>query len=219
MMGNAAMKHALITLAALVSLAAAGPLAAQDCPLNFEKVEGLFGPFDYRTATDGQKLIVERKHFTRNVEQLVRGESAWLGGDIAYTLRVFPNHARALSAMSKLARLEGTRTPREAQWPVECWFLRATTFAPNDPLVRLVYGIELLKDGNRAEAIEQLEQARVLGGENANVHYNLGLAYFDLGDYGRSLTHAHEAYRLGFPLPGLRDKLTRAGKWREPASK
>lgn len=204
-------------LATLTALFAALPslLLAQDCPLNFDYGPRVFGPFDYRTASADDKLIVERRHFTRQVENLIRGESAWLGGDIAYTLRVFPNHARALAAMSKLSRREGGRIPREAEWPAECWFLRAITYAPDDPLVRLVYGIELLRDGKRSEAIEQLDAANSLGGDDPNVHYNLGLAYFDLGDFERSLTHAHQAYRLGFPLPGLRDKLKKAGKWRD----
>jgi tetratricopeptide (TPR) repeat protein len=205
-------------LATWLLAAVALPAAAQECPLSFNYGPGIFGPFDYRKASDGDKLIVERKHFTRQVERLIRGESAWLGGDIAYTLRVFPNHARALAAMAKLARKEGTRTPREANWPVECWFLRAVTFAPDDALVRVVYGIELLADGSREEALQQLELARALSGEDANVHYNLGLAYFDVGNFERSLEHAHHAYRLGFPLPGLRDKLARTGKWRDPPS-
>src|ERR1700682_1722293 len=41
----------------------------------------------------------------------------------------------------------------------------------------------------------------------------LGLAYFDLRDYDNALDRARSAYRLGFPLPGLRNKLQEVGKW------
>jgi hypothetical protein len=37
-----------------------------------------------------------------------------------------------------------------------------------------------------------------------------------LGQFDKSLECAHIAYGSGFPLPGLRDKLKRAGKWKEP---
>ena len=34
-------------------------------------------------------------------------------------------------------------------------------------------------------------------------------------DYGAARKHAREAYRLGFPLMGARNKLARLGEWRE----
>ena len=67
-----------------------------------------------------------------------------------------------------------------------------------------------------SEAVAQLEEAEKLIGENANIHYNMGLAYFDLGKFEASLRHAHRAYALGFPLEGLRNRLKRAGKWQAP---
>jgi hypothetical protein len=38
----------------------------------------------------------------------------------------------------------------------------------------------------------------------------------DFGEPDRALEHAHRAYALGYPLPGLRNRLKRAGAWREP---
>ena len=52
---------------------------------------------------------------------------------------------------------------------------------------------------------------------NANLAYNIGLLQVDLKRYDAALEHAHSAYLGGFPLPGLRDKLKRAGAWRDPA--
>lgn len=37
--------------------------------------------------------------------------------------------------------------------------------------------------------------------------------------FEKSLESAQRAYALGFPLPGLRDKLKRADKWQEPVVK
>jgi len=53
---------------------------------------------DYTNPSDAQKLsVVEAFHFTADVEQLRRGISDKLGGDIGYTLEHFPNHHRALA--------------------------------------------------------------------------------------------------------------------------
>ena len=35
-------------------------------------------------------------------------------------------------------------------------------------------------------------------------------------EYEKASAHAQKAYALGFPLPGLKNKLKAAGKWREP---
>ena len=51
--------------------------------------------------------------------------------------------------------------------------------------------------------------------QNANAHYNLGLAYFETGDYDTALAKARQARALGFPLPGLADKLKAKGKWKD----
>jgi hypothetical protein len=36
-----------------------------------------------------------------------------------------------------------------------------------------------------------------------------------MGDYDKALANAHEAYRMGHPLPGLRTLLEKAGRWKE----
>ncbi len=180
------------------------------------ELRNAFGPFDYRTATQEQRNIVEINHFTGAVENLIRGITGPIGGDLDYTLRVFPNHPRALMSMAKLARREGRPKPAGAHYTAECWFERALAFQPEDPQVRLVYGIDLLRDGNAPQAIEQMLLAeKLIGAEDANVAYNLGLAYFEMKDYEQARQRAQQAYQLGFPLPGLREKLQRAGQWRD----
>jgi len=176
---------------------------------------GGYGPFDYRTASLKDKEIVERHHFTPDVENLRRGESGPLGGDLSYTLRAFPNHPRALLSMMKLGEKAKTERPRGAAYTVECFFERGTRFTPDDGTVRLLYGIYLSKKGRKQEAIKQLEAAQELAGQNANIHYNLGLAYFDLKDYALAREYAKRAYELGFPLEGLKKKLQQVRQWQD----
>lgn len=52
---------------------------------------GLFGNTNYRYYTDNLE-VVELFYFTRDVETLTRGETSFVYGDLAYTLRAFPNH-------------------------------------------------------------------------------------------------------------------------------
>ncbi len=94
-----------------------------------------------------------------------------------------------------------------------CYFDRATRFQPEDAQVRLLYGIYLQKNGRYSESLEQLRIAESFAGENANILYNIGLVYLDLNNSEKALEYAHRAYRLGFPLEGLRNRLKRLGKW------
>lgn len=176
-----------------------------------------FGPFDYRTARPEDIENVESNHFTPRVENLQGGnKTVTPGGDMAYTLHVFPNHPRALMSLIKFAeRKKKTHLP-EMKYSVPCYFERAERFKPDDAWVKTLHGVYLLRSGKFQEAKEKLEAALELAGDNANIYYNLGLAYFDLKDYDKALNAAHHAYTLKFPLPGLRDKLQRAGKWRDP---
>lgn len=177
-----------------------------------------YGPFDYRV--DKKKLpIVEHYHFTPEVEMLRRGATAALGGDIDYTLRAFPNHHRALMAMMRLAERERKEKPRGARYTVSCYMARAEAFRPTDGMVKMLAGIYLLQKGQAADAVSKLEAAEELDGGNANLHYNLGLAYFKLKKFDEALEQAHKAYALGFNLPGLRSMLEKAGKWRDPQPK
>lgn len=180
-----------------------------------------FGPFDYRSPTDRQNLgVVEKHHFNAHVESLTRGVTGTLGGDIDYTLRAFPNHVRALGAMSRLALRDRTARPAGANYSIECYFDRALRFRPKDGLVYMVYGDHVAKTGQIDKAIELLKHAAELEPNNATAIYNLGLMYFNKKDYDQALVHAQKAYELGFPLPGLKNKLNAVGKWSElPARK
>lgn len=173
------------------------------------------GPFDYRAAPPKTLDVVQRYHFTDSVAALQKGSTTiYVGADISYTLRWFPNHPRALLAMAELARREKKDPPTGSPYTVQCWFQRAIEFRPDDEQVRAIYGVTLLRDGKRSLAIEQLKKALTLAPNDANAHYNLGLAYFGEKRYEEARVEAKAAYALGFPLPGLREMLTRENQWK-----
>lgn len=207
-------RSSALLLGALI-LASAPVLALTANEISCGPLRNAYGPFDYRDATPDKKQIVESVHFTSEVEQLVRGRtSATPVGDLDYTLRVFPNHPRALYSLMRWGQLKKTDYPKGAHWPIWCYFDRATRFQPEDAQVRMLYGMYLQKRGRNSEAKDQLAQAEKYADDNANVFYNIGLVYLDLNNPDKALEYAHRAYRLGFPLPGLRNRLERIGKWK-----
>lgn len=178
-------------------------------------LQNAYGPYDYRKDKD--KLpIVEGAHLTPDVINLVKGKSGYIGGDLDYTLRAFPNHPRALMAMLRLGEREKATIPLGAHYSVECYFQRAMRFRADDSMVKMIYATYLAKNGRGADALKQLNEVVALGEESANLYYNMGLVYLDLKQYDKALSNAHLAYRMGFPLPGLRDRLKKAGKWSAP---
>ena len=179
-------------------------------------LDNAYGPYDYRT--DREKLpIVLGAHFTPEVEALVRGTTSTRpGGDIDYTLRAIPNDPRALIAMMRLGEKEKTPQPSGSRYSVECWFDRAVRFRPDDIIVRMVYSTYLNKQGRVADGNKQLAIAATYAKDDAFAHYNIGLHYFDLKNYGQALAEAHKAIALGFSQTALRDKLKSVGKWTEP---
>lgn len=185
-----------------------------------------YGPFDYASPEGRKKLgIVDSNHFTAEVESLIRGKSGYLWSDLDYTLRAFPNHHRALHAFARYERRERAKS-RQNNKPyrppvsasgfpatAECYFDRAIRWRPNDPAVRLIYGIHLHLTGKLQQALEQYKLSEKIQPNVADLQYNLGLLYFDLKQYALAKQHARKAYQLGYPLPGLRKKLASVGQW------
>ena len=201
----------------LMSIAFAGPATAAatsvglECPAYVPHKPG----GDYTHADDREGLgVVEQFHFTPDVEGLIKGASGPLGGDIGYTLDHFPNHHRALGAMTRLALRDKNRKPNGANYTIDCYFERAVQFRPKDAKVRSLFGSYLLALGQADAALDQLEQAAALEPDNPTAHYTLGLIYLKKKDYDKAGASADKAYGMGFPLPGLKNKLVAAGQWR-----
>jgi len=163
--------------------------------------------------------LVEDAHFTPNVESLRSSKNGTgkPGPDLAYTLRVYPNHHRALIAMAALGEKERTPQPNGSEYSVECWFFRAISFAPDDNLPRMIFAQYLIKNNRNEEADAQLGIVADRAADNAFTHNNIGLLYFDMKNYEKALFHSHTAISLGLGLPVLPDQLKSVGKWVDPS--
>lgn len=182
------------------------------------------GPFDYRTERHYIEKV-EVRHFTPAVENLAHGSTGSVWSDLNYTLSAYPNHPRALRAMTKLLRLyrSGKKFTDKRTYDLfhgmdvqhsdpEFYLQRAVDFAPDDPAVRLLYAIHLHKLGRLDAALKRYKEAQRLQPDNPEVHYDLGLLYFDMKKYSEARRQAKKAYDMGYPLPGLRNKLNAVGQ-------
>jgi hypothetical protein len=175
-----------------------------------------FGPHDYRVVESRNRKMVEDYHFTPRVETLVAGQSGSLGGDLDYTLRAIPNHHRALIAMMNLGAKLKSPTPTGAQFSVECYFTRALMFRPDDSIARMFYAKYLASNARTPEAVSQLEYTAQSAQGDGFTQYNVGLIYFEMGQFDKALHQAHRAFALGFERAELKQHLQRAGKWADP---
>ncbi len=180
-----------------------------------------FGPWDYRIASVGDKKLVEGAHFTPGVESLTKPSKTMyshMAQDVAYTLHVFPNHPRALNAMMRLGERHKMDIPPGATYSVECYFERAVKFRPDDTVVRALFAVFLGKKKKNTEAARQLEIATDFAKDNPITHFNIGLVYFDIGNYEQALAAAHRARAGGYTRPELEERLKGVGKWVEPTT-
>ncbi|NMP33056.1 tetratricopeptide repeat protein [Thalassotalea sp. M1531] len=186
--------------------------------LDSKKYARAYGPFDYTNSIHyKEKLpIVEVAHFNKNVERLVSGMTGSLAGDIGYTLHAFPNHHKALLAMSKLQKRYSSEHDFTAIYPkrytATCYFKRAIYFQPRDAVSRMLFAIHLHQSKKLKLAEQQYKGAIKIAPNNPEFHYNIGLLYADLGDLEKAKEHAEIAYSHNYPLPGLANKIKKLEK-------
>lgn len=208
---------AIALAAALSSVQPASALATTLGPATCGPLRHNYGPFDYRT--DRARLpIVENHHFTPEIEGLIRGKSGSLESEINYTLHAFPNHHRALVALTKLGERRGSQKPGNLPYPIECYFERALRFQPDDTVARMLYADYLVQQRRPDDARTQLQRVAAEAADNAFTHYNLGLLFLKIGDNESALQHAHRAEALGLARPELADQLKAKGAWREASA-
>ncbi|NCT82175.1 MAG: hypothetical protein GXC94_03465 [Comamonadaceae bacterium] len=212
--------------AALVLAATASLAAAQTLPAECGTLSQSWGPFDYRPeryipepiyrSHKALLAIVENAHFTPEVENLIRGKTGTLpGGDLSYTLGVFPNHHRALIAVSTLALKLKSPQPPETRFSVECYFRRAMAFRPDDAMVRMVYANYLIQLGEKAAAEQQIDAVAATNPDSPFTLKNLALLYADAQNYDKALQFAHRAGATGLNIDTVKSKLQQAGRWQE----
>jgi tetratricopeptide (TPR) repeat protein len=104
---------------------------------------------------------------------------------------VYADQGRAVDAMSALDRAIRTHPDYDGAY--------------------IARSILLTRSGKASESKQVLLQGVEATGGTAELHYALGLAYFNLRDFEASREQARKAYALGYPIPGLRNKLEKAG--------
>lgn len=193
--------------------------------LNCEARGQGFGPYDYTSSadknlkiggTDNPLNLVERAHFTPEVEGLIKGHSGPLEGDLDYTLRAWPNHHRALLAIIKYQlNIKNKLRTGKLSSPPECYMQRAIHFSPADAITYSLYGHYLRKMGYLEEAVKYYEKAMELDSENAKFAYAFSLLLIDLKRYEDAVKYAKIAYQQKHAPKGLKQKLEKLGVWSE----
>jgi len=138
-------------------------------------------------------------------------------GDINYTLRAFPNHHRALFSLIRYytgtAERKYNLNPfnQSKYAPPECFLKRAIAFAPQDASLYFLFGTYLHRLGNLEIAAEKYRHGLDIEPNSAEGNYNFGLLLYKMGKFEKAQEKAQKAYKQGYPLPGLREKLTQKG--------
>ena len=164
---------------------------------------------DYNDPAMAPRLkIVEDYHFNSDVRALRKGQSSSIAADLDFVLRAVPNHYDALALMGRYQVMNGPpRSGDGGAENAECYFQRAIEFRPSDARLHLVYGVYLHQAKRLEEAEREYTQAESLGGGDAELYYNMGLLMVDRGNIARAKEYAAKAYGLGYPLPGLKNKI------------
>ena len=162
----------------------------------------------------GTELLrgVDKYHVTLVTEKLRTHQYESAYGDLAFTFRYFPNHPQGLVLLMQLC--ERWQSAQCAPSTVLDVFEMAIAANPNVAATYVAQGIYLYRLKRFSAAIASLDKALTIDHDSLNAHYNLGLLYFDTKQYELANAHAQRAYQLGAPVPGLREKLVRAGKWK-----
>lgn len=204
-----------LRIAAVVGVTALLPSLVQALPPECGSLRTHYGPFDY--TKDRSKLgIVENYHFMPEVEALIPSKLYSLGGSFDYTLKAFPNHHRALAALSNYGLRLKSEQPERTTYTITCFFERAIAFKQDDLIVRMLYASYLGKTNRSAAAEQQLQVVVAQDPQSPLTLHNLGLLYFALARYDRALEFAHKAMAKGFIRTDLMDLLKSKGQWKDP---
>ncbi len=202
------------TAGALI-LAATATAHAQDLPAQCGILKNHYGPWDYRIHRGETLDVVERRHFTPEIEALLRGKTASIGQDLSYTLRTFPNHHRALIAAERFAERAKTPQPKDMEFTVDCYFRRALAWKSDDVIARMLYARYLFTQGRGTEAKSHLEMVLADKRATALTTHNVGMVAADFQDYELALRAARQSREMGFESMDLVNRLQTQGRWSE----
>ena len=85
---------------------------------------------------------------------------------------------------------------------------------PAHPSAYTLLSLMYRESGKPDEAVKVLQKGNdATKGKSAELQYNLGLMMLEGGDLEAARKYARAAYKLGYPLQGLKQKLTDRGAW------
>ncbi len=177
------------------------------------------GPYDYTMHRNSPDLhLVERFHFTPNIEHLISGNSGRLPAELDYTLRASPNHHKALLSIIRYQLKLNNNIRSKAisgplLTPVECYFQRAIKFRTKDAAIISLYAHYLKKIKQLKKSSDFFEKALRIDPNNSKIHYSYSLLLIKLKQYDKAVIHAKKAYELGNPPQSLKNKLNKLNKW------
>jgi tetratricopeptide (TPR) repeat protein len=230
-------------LVAACCLATAVPSLAEEAlgrPYGEIQDPDQYGPFDFYNPPEQYALgRVERAHLSWViVKNKMDNDMCEYWHNVDYTLRAFPNHAKALVIMAEYLEDHGPcpRKPRGHmsvseladsiemnKWGernMDHYFHTALRFMTEDTRViprhaetNVLYADWLRKKKRFEEAKKQYDAAHALNPGFANTYYGLGMLYLDQNNTVKALENAKKAYSLGKPPGELRDRLIASGSW------
>jgi tetratricopeptide (TPR) repeat protein len=165
---------------------------------------------DYYAARGSNAVtVVELYHLGPCEKRLAERDYPRAMAECGFILKIFPNHPTALLLTAQIC--EQWKSPR---CMLDDVFERAVSINPKAPETFVVQGIHLHRINQYAKAIQSFKYALELDPDEMNAHYNIALTYLETKQFDLANTHAQRAYALGARLPGLRDRLTKAGYWK-----
>ena len=175
-------------------------LAQSDKPRDFSEVQ---------RNEPGVLVILDRLHIQLGDQKL---RQRWYEGafqEARYVLNLVPNHPQGLILLVQAC--EQWKSPK---CNVEEAFRRALAINPDVAGTYTTQGIYLHRARKYTEAIESFKRALDLDPNSVNAQYNIGLTYIETKQYDLANQHAQQAYALGAPFPGLRNRLQKVGYWK-----
>ena len=170
-------------------------------------------PENYFGAHSSEHLwVVEEHHLKKAIDKMGWENLSYAWDDIDFILDHFPNHPKALMMAIELS-LKVKKYDK-----VAAHFKRAIYMYPKVAPTYIMHGIFFHKKGNIKSAIEQYKKAVEVDPEQSEAFYNLGLAYMSIKKYEQAYLAAKRAYSLGYPLPGLKQKLKSVNQWPDMTS-
>lgn len=132
--------------------------------------------------------------------------------EIAFTMaRVDLSELLGVDILTKYAEvLEGSGYKDEAKK----YYNKSIDIHPDEPLPYVSFALFLRRNGEMQYAKKILLHAdEMTEGGDMDVSAVLAIVMLDTNEDENALKYAKQAYKLGYPLPGIRDRLEKKGIW------